>query len=149
MKRRFNIIAGLAACTSLTGFAHLCYAQCDTSVQSGDVATTDGWAHNVDTDYDGEDDPDTHGGCNLGTPSFTNLGTLSAGAVKRISGQVGNYVTSSGGNSRDLDWCSFNMSAPGYITVLTAEGEIVRPEPFDAIELAVGTLFGDDPPQPA
>lgn len=38
-------------------------------------------------------------------------------------------------------------SAEGYITVLVAErGETVRPEPFDAIELVVGTLFGDDPP---
>jgi Uma2 family endonuclease len=26
-------------------------------------------------------------------------------------------------------------------------GEIVRPEPFPEIELAVGTLFGDDPPE--
>jgi len=24
-------------------------------------------------------------------------------------------------------------------------GEVVRAEPFDAIEVAVGTLFGDDP----
>lgn len=38
-------------------------------------------------------------------------------------------------------------SEPGYVTVLVAErGEIVRAEPFDAIELAVGTFFGDDPP---
>lgn len=38
-------------------------------------------------------------------------------------------------------------SADGYVTVLTAErGETVRPEPFEAIELVVGTLFGDDPP---
>ena len=35
---------------------------------------------------------------------------------------------------------------PGYLTVLAAErGEIVRAEPFDAIELEVGPLFGDDP----
>jgi Uma2 family endonuclease len=34
----------------------------------------------------------------------------------------------------------------GYITVLaTSRGETVRAEPFDAIELAVGVLFGDDP----
>lgn len=37
-------------------------------------------------------------------------------------------------------------SAPGYVTVLAAErGETVRAEPFDAIALEVGTLFGDDP----
>jgi hypothetical protein len=36
----------------------------------------------------------------------------------------------------------------GYTTVLRAErGETARPEPFDAIELAIGTLFGDDPPE--
>lgn len=38
-------------------------------------------------------------------------------------------------------------SEAGYVTVLRAErGETVRPEPFAAIELVVGTLFGDDPP---
>jgi Uma2 family endonuclease len=38
-------------------------------------------------------------------------------------------------------------SRDGFVTVMRAErGEVVRPEPFDAIELAVGTLFGDDPP---
>jgi hypothetical protein len=26
-------------------------------------------------------------------------------------------------------------------------GEIVRAEPFQAVELHVGTLFGDDPPE--
>jgi hypothetical protein len=141
MKRRFNIIAGLAACTSLTGFAHLCYAQCDTSVQSGDVATTDGWAHNVDSDYDGEDDPDTNGGCNLGVPTFTDLGSLSAGSLKRISGQVGNYVTSAGGGSRDLDWCSFNMSAPGYITVSLSMSKDGVPFSTNGAEVTQSTLF--------
>ncbi len=35
----------------------------------------------------------------------------------------------------------------GYITLLRAErGEIVRAEPFDAIDLHVGALFGDDEP---
>jgi Uma2 family endonuclease len=39
-------------------------------------------------------------------------------------------------------------SSDGYVTRLRAErGEIVRPEPFEQIELAVGTLFGDDPPE--
>ena len=36
----------------------------------------------------------------------------------------------------------------GYLTLIRAErGETVRPEPFQQIELAVGTLFGDDPPE--
>jgi Uma2 family endonuclease len=35
---------------------------------------------------------------------------------------------------------------PGYTTVLAAErGETVRAEPFEAIAIEVGTLFGDDP----
>jgi Uma2 family endonuclease len=38
-------------------------------------------------------------------------------------------------------------SAEGYITVLSAERhEKVRAEPFDAIELFVGSMFGDDEP---
>lgn len=37
-------------------------------------------------------------------------------------------------------------SPPGYVTLLAARrGETVRAEPFDAIEIEVGTLFGDDP----
>jgi len=117
MKRRVNLFASLAAFSSLTGFASLCYAQtCDTT-SPGTNATTDGWEHNVDADYDGVDDPDADGGCNLGAPAFTELGTLSIGAVKRITGVTGNYVTSSGGNSRDLDWCRFSVTQPCYIKV--------------------------------
>jgi Uma2 family endonuclease len=48
---------------------------------------------------------------------------------------------------RDTTLTVMRWSAAGYVTVLRAErGETVRAEPFDAIELVVGTLFGDDPP---
>ncbi len=48
---------------------------------------------------------------------------------------------------RDATLTVMRWSQDGYITVLKAErNEIVRAEPFDAIEIAVGTLFGDDPP---
>lgn len=41
------------------------------------------------------------------------------------------------------------LGPDGYITLLTAERqETIRPEPFEAIELFVGSLFGDDPPEP-
>lgn len=41
-------------------------------------------------------------------------------------------------------------TADGFLSVLTAaRGDTVRAEPFDQIELVVGTLFGDDPPDPA
>jgi hypothetical protein len=37
----------------------------------------------------------------------------------------------------------------GHLVVLGAEhSETVRAEPFDAIELRVGLLFGDDPDEP-
>lgn len=43
----------------------------------------------------------------------------------------------------------FRLEAPGYLNGLTAERrETVRAEPFDAIELRVGLLFGDDPDDP-
>jgi Uma2 family endonuclease len=48
---------------------------------------------------------------------------------------------------RDATLTVMRFSAAGYITVLRAERhETVRAEPFEAIELFVGSLFGDDPP---
>lgn len=50
---------------------------------------------------------------------------------------------------RDATLTVMRWSADGYVTILRAErGEVVRAEPFDAVELVVGTLFGDDPPDP-
>jgi Uma2 family endonuclease len=49
---------------------------------------------------------------------------------------------------RDSTLTVMRWSDAGYVTLMRAErAEVVRPEPFDAIELAVGTLFGDDPPE--
>ncbi len=48
---------------------------------------------------------------------------------------------------RDATLTVMRWSPDGYVTVTRAErGEVVRAEPFEAIELVVGTLFGDDPP---
>lgn len=48
---------------------------------------------------------------------------------------------------RDQTLTVMRWSADGFVTRLRAErGETVRAEPFDAIEIAIGTLFGDDPP---
>lgn len=42
----------------------------------------------------------------------------------------------------------YRWQADGYVEVLIAErAEVVRAEPFDAIELRVGVLFGDDDPE--
>jgi Uma2 family endonuclease len=47
---------------------------------------------------------------------------------------------------RDATLTVMRWSEDGYITLMRAErGEVIRPEPFEAIELHVGTLFGDDP----
>jgi Uma2 family endonuclease len=41
----------------------------------------------------------------------------------------------------------YRWTADGYLEVLLAErDETVRAEPFDAVEIPVGTLFGDDEP---
>lgn len=48
---------------------------------------------------------------------------------------------------RDATLTVVRWSTDGYVTLLRAERtERVRPEPFAAVELVVGTLFGDDPP---
>jgi hypothetical protein len=48
---------------------------------------------------------------------------------------------------RDATLTVMRWSPDGYITVLRAERhEVVRAEPFDAITIAVGPLFGDEPP---
>jgi len=47
---------------------------------------------------------------------------------------------------RDSTLTVMRWTSDGYVTLLRAErAEVVRAEPFQAIELAVGTLFGDDP----
>ncbi len=49
---------------------------------------------------------------------------------------------------RDSTMTVLRWSADGYVTRLRAErGETVGAEPFEAIELLVGTLFGDDAPE--
>ena len=47
---------------------------------------------------------------------------------------------------RDSTLTVMRWSTDGYVTLMRAERtEVVRAEPFDSVELAVGTLFGDDP----
>jgi Uma2 family endonuclease len=47
---------------------------------------------------------------------------------------------------REATLTVMRWSSDGYVTLLIAEREeTVRAEPFHAIELAVGVLFGDDP----
>jgi Uma2 family endonuclease len=81
--------------------------------------------------------------CEVVSPTNANLDT-----VKKLRlyhhVQVGHYWLV---DPRDATLTVLRWSADGYVTRLRAErGEVVRAEPFEAIELAVGTLFGDDPP---
>ncbi len=47
---------------------------------------------------------------------------------------------------RDETLTVLRYSDAGYIAVMPAErGEVIHPEPFEAVAFAVGTLFGDDP----
>jgi Uma2 family endonuclease len=47
---------------------------------------------------------------------------------------------------REATLTVMRWSQDGFVNILRAEShEVVRPEPFEAIELSVGTLFGDDP----
>jgi Uma2 family endonuclease len=47
---------------------------------------------------------------------------------------------------RDATLTVMRWSPDGYVTLLRADrGEVVRAEPFETVELDVGTLFGDDP----
>jgi Uma2 family endonuclease len=48
---------------------------------------------------------------------------------------------------RETTLTVMRWSRDGYVTLMRAERhEVVRAEPFQAIEIVVGTLFGDDPP---
>ncbi len=48
---------------------------------------------------------------------------------------------------RETTLTIMRWSADGYVTIMRAEREeVVRAEPFEAVELAVRTLFGEDPP---
>lgn len=47
---------------------------------------------------------------------------------------------------RDATLTVMRWSPEGYVTLIVAEpGEVIRAEPFQEIELEVGTLFGSDP----
>jgi len=49
---------------------------------------------------------------------------------------------------RDSTLTVMRWGPDGYVTLMRADrGEVVHAEPFEAIEIVVGTLFGDDPPE--
>ena len=64
---------------------------------------------------------DANGGCNLVPAVFQNAGTLSSAApIITINGTVG---TDAAATTRDLDWYSFTMATPGFVTVSTTSAK--------------------------
>lgn len=80
--------------------------------------------------------------CEVVSPSNANTDTVKKLRAYHHAGVPHYWIV----DPRDATLTVMRWSEPGYLMVLRAErGETVRPEPFDAVELAVGTLFGDDP----
>lgn len=49
---------------------------------------------------------------------------------------------------RDSTLTVMRWHPDGNVTLQRVErGEVVRAEPFEVVEIALGTLFGDDPPE--
>ncbi|MBC8067098.1 MAG: Uma2 family endonuclease [Deltaproteobacteria bacterium] len=81
--------------------------------------------------------------CEVVSPTNANNDTVKKLRVYHRAGVTNYWLV----DPRDATLTVMRWSDPGYTTVLRAErGETVRPEPFEQIELVVGTLFGDDPP---
>ena len=139
--KRENLFASLAAFASLTGLASLSYAQvCDTT-NPGTAAPDTAWEYNVDSDYDGVDDPDENGGCNLSEPAFSELGTLAVGSTTRMLGLTGNYTGSDGGNRRDLDWIRFKLTGPCYIKLSVSMSKDGVPFSTNGTPVTQSTVF--------
>lgn len=82
--------------------------------------------------------------CEVVSPANANTDTVKKLRVYHRANVVHYWLV----DPRDATLTAMRWTDAGYTMVLRAErGEIVRPEPFDGIELVVGTLFGDDPPE--
>jgi Uma2 family endonuclease len=80
--------------------------------------------------------------CEVISPSNANIDTVKKLRIYQHAAVLHYWIV----DPRDSTLSVMRWSESGYTLVLRAErGETVRPEPFDAIELEVGTLFGDDP----
>ena len=83
--------------------------------------------------------------CEIVSPSHATHDTVTKMRLYHRAGIPHYWIV----DPRDATMTVLRWSQDGYVTRLSAErGDVVRAEPFDAIEIAVGTLFGDDPPAP-
>ncbi|MBL8946787.1 MAG: Uma2 family endonuclease [Myxococcales bacterium] len=82
--------------------------------------------------------------CEVVSPANANTDTVKKLRVYHRANVVHYWLV----DPRDATLTVMRWTDAGYTMVLRAErGETVRPEPFDGIELVLGTLFGDDPPE--
>jgi Uma2 family endonuclease len=82
--------------------------------------------------------------CEVVSPSNANDDTVKKLRLYREVGVPHYWIA----DPRDATLTVMRWSQDGYVTLMRAvRGEIVRAEPFQAVELHVGTLFGDDPPE--
>ena len=66
--------------------------------------------------------------------------------LRAVAALPGYQMACAGLSSLELGPDPASTCRAGYVTRVRAErGEVVRAEPFEAIEIAFGTLFGDDP----
>ena len=80
--------------------------------------------------------------CEVLSPSNANQDTVKKLRAYHRAGVPYYWIV----DPRDSTLTVMRWDQAGYTTLVRAErGESVRPEPFVEIELAVGTLFGDDP----
>jgi len=104
-----TLLAGGAA-IALVGGSAWAGGACDTACAPGAVLASDGCGELPK----GETDP--NGGCNVSVvnPPYDDLGTLTPGNPSvTYCGQVGTVLP----DSRDLDWATFTLNEPAFITV--------------------------------
>jgi Uma2 family endonuclease len=83
--------------------------------------------------------------CEVVSPSNAHQDTIKKLRLYHHAGIVHYWIA----DPRDATLTVMRWSADGYITLVRAErGETIRAEPFEAVELSVGVLFGEDPPDP-
>ena len=82
--------------------------------------------------------------CEIVSPSNAHVDTVKKLRLYHQAGLPYYWLV----DPRDATLTVMRHSPDGYVMLLRAERhEVVRAEPFDAIEIPVGTLFGDDPPE--
>ena len=106
----------------VAGWTSPLHAQCDTTPGAGAIEQNDGCG----SSEAGYQDP--NGGCNYAGNPTQDAGALSgASPTLQVYGTVGTFTPSGGTtpSSRDLDWYSFTLEAPGTVTFSLTNNDMV------------------------